>query len=963
MDRLLKDPDTGDRYPDHDRVRLSIRSDHLDHEIWIPFLPPSELTVDRVFFAIENVLQSKKEWFFETPFTLYFVHAPLPHGGGKMDVASDWFMEKKKCVIRIPDVPLNLCAAAAIVACRRRLERKSQPYRGKKALTKGAIDLHNAAGIKVGVECGPSEWDKFQNVLPKDIELVVISRDHLNQIVYRGERKVEKKIVIYHAKRHYYPVRSLTAFYGVKKVCYKCLKGYQRYHRCKGGCPLCNHPEPCPALTPRWCSSCNVTYPSYGCFDRHVPVCGELSRCTTCGYTVKRGNNHVCNASYCSLCQKMQEEGHHCFMPVRNSEDLNPKQRYIFFDFETMLRPDNSHQPNLCVAHVVCGNCMTKPMEEEMDCECRRHRRVFEGEDTLQKFVGWILREKKVIALAHNGRAFDMHLVLDQVHREGIKPSTIIQTGCKIMKLKVQDVLFLDSLNFLPMALSKLPKAFGLKELCKGFFAHGYNRLEHQGHVLNHLPARECYDPDSMSPEGRQAFDEWYERHKHDKFDLQHELRQYCRSDVDILQRACGEFRKLFVETTGIDPFASATTIASACNVVYRTLFLKEGQIPVILPKPSNQSAIALAWMSKRSKELGVEIIHGRNGGEVRVLGRPVDGFVAPDRVFEFMGCFYHSCPVCYKDRDALHPRRKVPHREVYRASMERVGTLMRSGYSVEVQWECQFKRMVQAEELKRLREPFIGAEPLNPRSALYGGRTEVYRLYHEAQAPGESIRYEDVMSLYPHVCKRGIFPVSIPTVYHGDDIPEKVFGIMTCKVLPPRQLYLPVLPARIGGKLLFALCRTCAEERRQESCPHEKREDRAIVGSWVTLELEKAVDMGYIILEKYEAWHYAEKEQLDSKTGEGGLWVQYINKFLKIKVQASGYPEHVQTDLEKEQYIRGYKEHEGIDLDPDKIQYNPGLRALSKLCLNSFWVSTPGTPGTSWSLCPPFVPPLCTLY
>ena len=30
--------------------------------------------------------------------------------------------------------------------------------------------------------------------------------------------------------------------------------------------------------------------------------------------------------------------------------------------------------------------------------------------------------------------------------------------------------------------------------------------------------------------------------------------------------------------------------------------------------------------------------------------------------------------------------------------------------------------------------------------------------------------------------------------------------------------------------------------------------------------------------------------------------------------------------------------EREGIRLDPDKIEYNPGLRALAKLMLNSVW-------------------------
>ena len=32
------------------------------------------------------------------------------------------------------------------------------------------------------------------------------------------------------------------------------------------------------------------------------------------------------------------------------------------------------------------------------------------------------------------------------------------------------------------------------------------------------------------------------------------------------------------------------------------------------------------------------------------------------------------------------------------------------------------------------------------------------------------------------------------------------------------------------------------------------------------------------------------------------------------------------------------YKEHEDIELDPNQIEKNPGLRSLAKLMLNSFW-------------------------
>ena len=43
-------------------------------------------------------------------------------------------------------------------------------------------------------------------------------------------------------------------------------------------------------------------------------------------------------------------------------------------------------------------------------------------------------------------------------------------------------------------------------------------------------------------------------------------------------------------------------------------------------------------------------------------------------------------------------------------------------------------------------------------------------------------------------------------------------------------------------------------------------------------------------------------------------------------------------TDEQKQAYIEEYYEHEGIRLDPEKIEYNPGLCSLAKLMLNSLW-------------------------
>ncbi len=68
----------------------------------------------------------------------------------------------------------------------------------------------------------------------------------------------------------------------------------------------------------------------------------------------------------------------------------------------------------------------------------------------------------------------------------------IIPKGREVMVLCAEHVTVKDSLNFLPMPLSALPAAFGLKELKKGFFpylvAPGVDyirwRVACEGHVL-----------------------------------------------------------------------------------------------------------------------------------------------------------------------------------------------------------------------------------------------------------------------------------------------------------------------------------------------------------------------------------------------------------------------------------------------------------------------------------------------
>ena len=228
--------------------------------------------------------------------------------------------------------------------------------------------------------------------------------------------------------------------------------------------------------------------------------------------------------------------------------------------------------------------------------------------------------------------------------------------------------------------------------------------------------------------------------------------------------------------------------------------------------------------------------------------------------------------------------------------------------------------------------------EPLNPRDALYGGRTEATRLFYEVDGNGEVIRYLDFTSLYPYVNKYCEYVVGHPKIIASDfrDV-STYFGLIRCTVLPPRWLYHPVLPTRCHGKLMFALCGTCMEEKRQGYCPHAD-EKRVIRGTWVTLEVQKAIEMGYEVKDIETVWHWEKCAVYEPATKTGGLFTDYIDRFLQLKQESSGYPEWCVTPEDERRYVEDYYENEGIRLNPDNIRKNPGLRSLAKLCLNSMW-------------------------
>jgi hypothetical protein len=213
-----------------------------------------------------------------------------------------------------------------------------------------------------------------------------------------------------------------------------------------------------------------------------------MGRCDQCQKWMPKKllKGHACSGKmHCKICKKIVPTPHHCFVQTKPTPMKNKDLKmYIYFDFECS-QENGIHTPNLCVAERVCQHCdsldIDTPCESvTIDFQATPRRFIFQGPDTLKQFMDWLLetetnnrgdvtfKNQDAIVIAHNFKGYDGQFILNYlVHTACIKPSVILN-GTKILCLKVCGIKFIDSYNFLPFALAKMPAAFGLTQLKKG---------------------------------------------------------------------------------------------------------------------------------------------------------------------------------------------------------------------------------------------------------------------------------------------------------------------------------------------------------------------------------------------------------------------------------------------------------------------------------------------------------------
>ncbi|XP_078242820.1 uncharacterized protein LOC140705727 [Pogona vitticeps] len=334
------------------------------------------------------------------------------------------------------------------------------------------------------------------------------------------------------------------------------------------------------------------------------------------------------------------------------------------------------------------------------------------------------------------------------------------------------------------MALAKLPKCLGLKLESKCYFPHYFNTPEKEQYE-GPLPPPEAYGVQHMMPSEQKAFLEWYEENKTKTFNLQRELAAYCQQDVNILAQACTKYHHEITTLTkkkkkgskgesecfAIDPL-QYPTLAGVCLAMYQFKFLKKNKIAI--PQADNYhnqckrySSASIQWLSYTAYKEKTRVQHALNGGEFCIDSLYVDGYMVAngrDICLEFLGCFFHGCVLCYHSED-WNPLLGKIYGALFNATQKRATVLKSKGFEFRSVWELEWQEMVRNDSnVKQYLATADFPEPLEPRDALFGGRTNAIRLYYKPK-PGEQIHYYDFTSLYSYVNKTKEYPLGHPKI------------------------------------------------------------------------------------------------------------------------------------------------------------------------------------------------------
>ena len=269
-----------------------------------------------------------------------------------------------------------------------------------------------------------------------------------------------------------------------------------------------------------------------------------------------------------------------------------------------------------------------------------------------------------------------------------------------------------------------------------------------------------------------------------------------------------------------------------------------------------------------------------RNGGDQRLLGKYlVDGYDAATRVSRLSvarvsALFPKATLPVHQNAPRSYPARNVRGHQTQTRRVARTRIPPRHQVGVRLGPRRENQRV----SPNLFEDLLVGGTPAIS-GRLFRGKDQCGQTSSRGQhGGGPTNQVPGRHVVVPLGKKNGTYPVGHPVIFpNPEGRLNGYFGLAKVDILPPFELYHPVLPHRQNGKLTFPLCATCIQEEmpktllgRHQDCPHTAKQ-RTLRGTWCTSELHKAVEKGYTITKIHEVWHFPESQR------RTGLFAEYV--------------------------------------------------------------------------------------
>lgn len=370
-------------------------------------------------------------------------------------------------------------------------------------------------------------------------------------------------------------------------------------------------------------------------------------------------------------------------------------------------------------------------------------------------------------------------------------------------------------------------------------------------------------------------------------------------------------------------------------------------------------------------KNLGLNILNAFNNSEgQKCFGKHfVDGYSPVSKtVYQYRGCefHFHLPPECShyqnKNRTIESSNGFGTPLKILKQRDEKQKEILLKYYSfdvkqIEIIYECDWFKFKKENALEmeafRLSTNFPSSRPLmrlTPRATLRGGFIEVYRLkFSLTENPNWKLHFADANSLYSHIALTNVFPVGKYKVILNPDSLKNYIKFVDnrffynnepmqgdaahVKIKAPSNLFRPYLPYRLNDEFNhMALCRKCLTRKLAKKCVHRVTENRCFVSCYQVTDLEKAVSLGYEILEWYELHHYSERKPIF----ETFVQILASQKLKSTNLFSNTPPQEAQKicdDINATMKLKG-----DLAINASQIVPNSAQKQLYKEMLNSFY-------------------------